>query len=370
MNTKHKFFIRAALVLTLLAITTSCAGGTVATTSAPPTAPVNSVTASVPTAVSATGGKMVVASVMPFTGENAAYGPEQLAGCYPFENEVEKAGGVVGLTNIECKVVDTADDPTIAVAASRQLLATEPDLKAILGPTTNVAPAVVPLFDEAKISMFVTTGDPVFNQTDYQYFWRLTPADDAIGRVLALTGDGLGYTKGAAVFGSDLASQGAVPTLLDGWKKLGHEMVIQQTLAEGALSYRAEVLALIDANPDVIFLEADPQASATFLSELKSLGTLPRIIGTAVTIQPEWQQAVSAAIGEDSMKASYVGVLPYTPSEGNGWAAYNEELLTLEGKLDNPSQYSADGYAFAAYDGLVAAALAMEATQSTDPECV
>lgn len=366
MKTKRNSFFRVALILMLLVITTSCAGGPAATTIAP-TAPVNQPTVVAPTVVSAAGDKIVIASVMPFTGENAAYGPEQLAGCYPFEIEVEKAGGVVGATDVECKVVDTADDPTQAVAAARQLIATEPNLVAILGPTTNVAPAVIPLFDEAKVSMFVTTGDPVFNQTDFQYFWRLTPADDAIGRVLALTADQLGYTKGAAIFGSDLASQGAVPTLLDGWSRLGHEMVIQQTLAEGALSYRTEVLAVINANPDVIFLEADPQASSTFLAELKSLGTLPRIVGTAVTVQPEWQQAVTAAIGEDSMKESYVGVMPYTPSEGLGWSAYNDVLLTLGEKLDNPSQYSADGYAFAAYDGLVAAALAMEATQSRDP---
>jgi hypothetical protein len=76
---------------------------------------------------------------------------------------------------------------------------------------------------------------------------------------------------------------------------------------------------------------------------------------------------VTAAIGEDAMKEFYVGVMPYTPSEGLGWSAYNDVLLTLGDKLDNPSQYSADGYAFAAYDGLVAAALAMEATQSRDP---
>jgi branched-chain amino acid transport system substrate-binding protein len=308
---------------------------------------------------------IVVATVMPFTGENAAYGPEQLAGCYPFEAEVEEAGGVLGAM-VECTTVDTADDPTQATTASRQTVATTENLFAVLGPTTNTAPAVLPVFEEASVPMFVTTGDPTYNQSDFAFFWRLTPADDAIGRVLALTGDSQGHTRGAAIFGSDLASQGAVPTLLDAWGKLGHEMVVQQTLAAGTLNFRSEVLALIEADPDVIFLEADPQSSASYLAELQQLGELRPIVGTAVTIQPEWQEAVAGAIGEEAMAEFYVGVLPYTPSEGEGWEAYNERLLTFGDVLDSPEQYSADSYAFAAYDGLVAAALAAEATGSLD----
>jgi len=308
---------------------------------------------------------VVVATVMPFTGENAAYGPEQLAGCYPFAAEVEEAGGILGAT-VDCTTVDTADDVTQATTAARQAVATEENLFAVLGPTTNTAPAVLPIFDEASVPMFVTTGDPVYNQSDFSFFWRLTPADDAIGRVLALTADSQGYTRGAAVFGSDLASQGATPTLLDAWDKLGHEMVIQQNLAQGALAFRSEVLALIDADPDVLFFETDPQSSAAYLAELQQLGELIPIVGTAVTIQPEWQDAVTAAIGEEAMAEFYMGVLPYTPSEGDAWEVYNERLLSFGDVLEDPEQYSADSYAFAAYDGLVAAALAAEKTGSLD----
>ena len=307
---------------------------------------------------------VTVATVMPFTGENAAYGPEQLAGCFPFAAEVEEAGGILGAT-VNCTTVDTADDPTQAATASRQTVATEENLFAVLGPTTNTAPAVLPIFEEASVPQFVTTGDPVYNQSDFAFFWRLTPADDAIGRVLALTADSQGYTRGAAVFGTDLATQGATPTLLDAWDKLGHEMVVQQNLAPG-LSYRSEVLALIDANPDVLFFETDPQSSASYLAELQQLGALVPIVGTAVTIQPEWQDAVTAAIGEEAMAEFYLGVLPYTPAEGDAWEIYNEQLLTFGDDLDDPAQYSADSYAFAAYDGLVAAALAAEKVGSLD----
>jgi len=225
---------------------------------------------------------------------------------------------------------------------------------------------VLPIFEDAEVPMFVTTGDPVYNQSDLSYFWRLTPADDAIGRVLALTGDAQGHTRGAAVFATDLASQGAVPTLLDAWSKLGHEMVLRQDLAPGSSSYRSEVLALLDAAPDVIFMEADPQTAATYLAQLQELGALVPVVGTAVTIQPEWQDAVTAAIGEDAMRETYVGVLPYTPSEGDAWTTYNERLLSFADVLEDPEQYSADSYAFAAYDGPVAAALAAEKTGSLD----
>ena len=310
--------------------------------------------------------RLVVATVMPFTGENAAYGPEQLAGCYPFAAEVEAAGGVLGVTEVECLTVDTADDPTQAATVARQTLATQGDVFAVLGPTTNTAPAVLSIFEDAAVPMFVTTGDPVYNQSDLAYFWRLTPADDAIGRVLALTANSQGHTRAAAVFANDVASQGAIPTLLEGWEKLGHELVLRQDLSAGSTSYRSEVLALTEAAPDVIFMEADPQTSATYLAQLQELGSLVPIIGTAVTIQPEWQDAATAAIGEEAMKANFIGVLPFTPSEGDGWTTYNDRLLSFGDVLDDPEQYSADSYAFAAYDGPVAAALAAEKTGSLD----
>ncbi|MEX1277691.1 MAG: hypothetical protein WEI16_01400, partial [Chloroflexota bacterium] len=108
------------------------------------------------------------------------------------------------------------------------------------------------------------------------------------------------------------------------------------------------------------------QTSATYLAQLQELGELRPIVGTAVTFQPEWREAVTAAIGEAAMAEFYVGVLPYTPSEGDAWEVYNERLLSFGDVLDAPEQYSADSYAFAAYDGLVAAALAAEATGSLD----
>jgi branched-chain amino acid transport system substrate-binding protein len=143
-------------------------------------------------------------------------------------------------------------------------------------------------------------------------------------------------------------------------------MVIRQDLAHGSTSFRSEVLALIEAAPDVIFIEADPQTSATYLAQLQELGSLVPIVGTAVTIQPEWQDSVTAAIGEDAMRENFIGVVPYTPSEGDGWARYIERLLSFADLLDDPGQYSADSYAFAAYDGPVAAALAAEKTGSLD----
>jgi ABC-type branched-subunit amino acid transport system substrate-binding protein len=93
--------LRLALPVTVLIILSACGGPGAS-------APAGSQLAS---ASAGTGSDtIVVATVMPFTGENAAYGPEQLAGCYPFAAEVEEAGGVLGAM-VECTTVDTSRKP-------------------------------------------------------------------------------------------------------------------------------------------------------------------------------------------------------------------------------------------------------------------
>lgn len=329
----------------------------------------------------ATGGtaeRIAVAAVMPFTGESAGFGPEQLAGCFAFRDEFEAAGGVVGATTVDCLTVDTEDDPTEAVVASRKLLATEPDLVAVLGPSTNVDTVTMPLFEEAQMSMSVTTGNPLYNTLDdNEYFWRLVPADDVAGRALALGGDSFEFERGAAVFGADDASQGAVKTFKTSWESLGHELVADVTLAPDSVSYSTEALTIAEADPEVLFMETSPEAAAALLSELQKLDALVPVLGTGVTLLPEWINTVESAIGEDALLEVYLGgaqaFMPPPEDRGNGWEVYDQRIQENSGDVFVPDDWedwswSNDAWSIGAYDALVAMALAMEVTQSLEPK--
>src|SRR5438046_9427896 len=126
-----------------------------------------------------------------------------------------------------------------------------------------------PISHPAHILMFAYPGQASFDKNRNDYFWRLTPPDDAAGIAMAIYAYRKGYRRGAAVFGSDLSSQSNVPTLVSTFKKLGGQIVLNQSLALDQSSYRSEVQAAVAANPDVIFTEADPQTDAASLHQLQ-----------------------------------------------------------------------------------------------------
>jgi ABC-type branched-subunit amino acid transport system substrate-binding protein len=313
-----------------------------------------------------TNSTLTVAAFNPFTGPDASFGPEMMAGCLTAVTAVNAAGGVLS-NKVACSAVDTRGDPADAVTAAAKMLATTPHLFGVLGPSSDEADSTAPLINAAKIPMFADTGEASFDHTKLPYFWRMTPADDVQGAAMALYAHSKGWLKGAAVFGNDVGSQGSVPTLLKSYTALGGQMVLNQKIILGQTSYQPQVEQLIAAKPQVIFTEASPQADATFLAELQQLGHLIPVIGSDATIEPQWYTAVSGAIGKSALSKDYVAATPYAPPSGGGWAAYNKALLTSAGVTKPASQWTDDPYAMVDYDGFIVMALAATAAKSTTP---
>ena len=313
-------------------------------------------------------GALTFAVFNPFSGPDASFGPEQLAGCIPAAAAINAAGGILTHKKIVCKTSDSRGDPADAVPAAEQLIATASSLVGVLGPSSDEASATVPLFNRAHIPMFGDTGQSVFNQSSFKYFYRITPPDDAVGYAMAVYAHQKGYPTAAAVFGNDISSQGSLPTVVAGFNKIGGKIVLVQKIPLDQSSYRTEVSALIAAHPSVIFTEADPQTSATYLAEVKQLGHLGPFIGTDGTTQPPWLKAVGHAVGAPNLKRFYVGAQPFAPTTGVPYQLWLSQIKAVNAQVSQPaSQWYGDSYSMAAWDSINLMALAMEAAKSTDP---
>lgn len=311
-------------------------------------------------------GTLSFASFNPFTGPDASFGPEMVAGCVPAKNLINQAGGILG-HQVQCTVVDTRGDPADAVPAAQKMLATSQNLVGMNGPSSDEALATVPIINRAQVPMFADTGQAAFDKNSYPYFYRLTPPDDAAGVAMAIYAYRKGYRRAAAIFGNDISSQGNVPTLLSTFKKLGGTVVVNESLALDKSSYRTEVETMISATPDVLFTEADPQTDAAFLSELQQLHGLIPVVGTEPTVQPQWATAVGGAIGKDNLAKIYAAAQPYAPSQGPAWDIYKAALLASGSEVPQPSQWSQDSYSETYYDALNIMALAMIEANTPDP---
>ena len=310
---------------------------------------------------------LTVAAFNPFTGPDASFGPEMMAGCLTAAAEVNAAGGVLS-NKVACSSVDTRGDPADAVTAAAKMLATTPHLLGVLGPSGDEADSTAPLINAAKIPMFADTGQASFDRTTLPYFWRMTPADDVQGAAMALYAKQKGYLRAAAVFGNDIGSQGSVPTLLKAYSALGGQIVLNQKIALNQASYQPEVEQLIAAKPQVIFTEASPQANATYFEELQQLGHLIPVIGSDATLsQTAWLSAMTAAIGKPALSKYFTGATPYAAASGPAWQVYNKYLVATAGVTKPASQWTDDPYSMVDYDGLMVMALAANAAKSTNP---
>jgi len=309
-----------------------------------------------------------MAVVEPFTGPDAAFGPLVISGCFPATKLIADAGGILG-HQVTCLPEDTRGDPADAVPAIRAMLATTSHLVGVIGPSSDEATPTIPLIEAASIPLFTNTGEATFDTDTSPYFHRLFPGDDLAGYAMAIWGHQKGYSRGAAVFGSDVGSQGTKPTLLKAFTQLGGQIVIDESVALGQSSYRTEIQQMLSKNPDVIFTELDPQSSATFFSELQQLKGLMPVIGADPTLQAEWFKAVAPAVGAANLQKYFTAENPATPpSAGPAWQAFNTALLASSANVPNASQYSDSNAAQIEYDSVNIMALAMLSAKSVDPK--
>ncbi len=311
-------------------------------------------------------GTLAIGEVNPFTGPQSADGGEMIAGCLPAVRLINQAGGVMG-HKLSCVEADTHGDPVDAVPAVRQLLATHSNLAGVLGPGSSEAAPVVPILNKAKMTMIAAPGQSAYDRNLYTYFWRILPPDDAEGYAMALWAHLKGYTRAASVFANNVAAQNNVPTLLTGAKKLGLTITINQSLAQDQTSYRTEIEQMLATKPQVIFQEADPQTSSTYLSELQQLhGSIP-LIGTAGTLQAPWLQAVSKSLGKQWLNRNWVGIQPYSATAGPAWTVFNQVLIDPKTGVPGAKNYTGDPWSMTDYDGVNIMALSMILSKSTTP---
>ena len=319
----------------------------------------------------AASGSVDFAEIFDFTGVGSGPSPYANASMLSALYDINAAGGVNG-AHANNVVVDTKSDPADGVLALDRAIAVN-HIVVEQGPSTLQAAALVPILDRSHIITLCGCGNPEFDRTSDPYFWRVIPPDPVGGETMSLDAKQLGYTRVAAVFGSDAGSQGDLPGVLSGAKSAKLKLVANIGLTPDQSSYRTQVEQLIAAKPQVIFTETDGPTAATFFSELKQLGTLTPIFGTNATLQTPYLKALATAIGTANLAKDYQ-VQATAPSPAGSKAsqaaaaAYNNGIRHIASHLPSPlAQWLNNSFIEANYDAVILAALSMEAAKSTNP---
>lgn len=307
-----------------------------------------------------------IADVQTFTGATAAFGPDSYAGCQIAVTAINKAGGVLG-HHLKCSIVDTRSDVVDSVPAVQKLVSVTQGVVGVYGPSTTTASADVPVINSAHIPMFADTGSTEFTHKRYGYFWRIIPADDAVGYAEALWAKDQGYKNIALMYVNNVSDEGSIPGTIAGAKSLGMKVVSNQPVPGDQTSYDTEVEALLAKHPTVIIGTMDPQTGATVARDLQQLngGNLIPFVTDETINQPTWVKAIEAVVGKSDYAKFYKSVIPAAGTSGPAFEFYKKRMLASNNKTKQ--HWSVDTYAQAPYDSVTYMALAMQEAKSTKP---
>jgi ABC-type branched-subunit amino acid transport system substrate-binding protein len=311
-------------------------------------------------------GNITAGVIAPFTGPAAQFGKLLSAPCFAATDLINKAGGILG-HQISCSAIDDTGDAADAVPNVTRAIATATNLDMTVGLESNTAATTVPLVNAAKIPIITTNGLVAFTTNNLPYYWRLTPSDDANGAAFAVWAVQKGYKNVAVVFQNGIGSEGNLPGLQSAMPKLGGTLGLQLTIPADAASYSSEVARVIAAHPDALIWSADPQTTATFMSEYKQLnnGSLPAMVTATDSLTPDFFGALTHVVGVDYVTNNVYLVGSSFSQTTPAFATYKAALSADSKTSAIADVLSAVGPPASAYDGINILALAMVMAKTT-----
>ena len=311
-------------------------------------------------------GDLALGVIAPFTGPAAEFGTLLTAPCLAATDLINADGGVMG-HKVNCTSIDDTGDAADAVPNVTKAIATTTNLDWAIGLESNTAATTVPIVNGAKIPFFTTNGLTAFTKNNYDYYYRMTPGDDANGAAFAVWAVQQGYKKIAIVFQNNIGSEGNLPGLQAAMPKLGGSIAINLTIPADAASYSSDVARVIQASPDVLIWSADPQTTATFMANYKQLnnGNLPPMVTATDSLTPDFFNAVTKTVGVDYVTSKIWLVGSYFDQTTPAFNTYKAALLANPKTHDIAPVLSTVGPPAGAYDGINIMALAMIEAKTT-----
>ncbi len=242
-----------------------------------------------------------------------------LTGQNAFGGQLELEGTMLAHTlnptildkKVELVIVDNKSDKVEAANAVTRLIEND-KVNAIIGTYgSSLAMAGGEVAEKAGVPVIGTScTNPLVTQ-DKKYYFRVCFIDPFQGAGAATYAfRNLGFKKAATLV--DMAndySVGLGKFFRDSFKKMGGEIVASLFYQSGDTDFTAQLTALIDAKPDIVFLPAYFAEGAIVLKQAKELGATFRFIGADAMDNPE-----IVTLGGDAVEGFMHTTFAYDPS--------------------------------------------------------
>ena len=292
------------------------------------------------------------------TGPLAEGGSFQVNGLQLALEDVNKAGGILGLP-VELRTEDNAStNPGTVLAFSK--LFTDPAIKAVVGPIASTQiQAASPAIAKAGIPTMIGGTDPSLTRVNNKWVFRARPNDLYSSKVIAEFGvNTLKLKKWAVVHATDAFGQGGAKALTEALQALGVTPVLDQGYTSNTQDFAPIVLAIKKSGAEVLGTYMTiPADQAIFAKQLRQLGVNIQWVGSPTTAAVTTRNLAGEAL---------YGT--YAVADFNAEA--NEAAREFTRRYRERFGIYPDNFASWSYDALRILALAMNNANSTEPEAI
>lgn len=301
---------------------------------------------------------ILVGEVGSLTGPEATFGQSTHKGIMLAMHEVNAKGGVKG-RKLRVKTIDNQGKPEEAATAIKALI-TRDNVVAVLGEVaSSLSLAMAPQAQMLKTPMISpsSTNEKVTEQGDY--IFRVCFIDSFQGEVMAKFALEHLDVKKVAVL-RDVASDYSVglgDAFVATYKKLGGEIVADESYRKGDVDFRAQLTSMKDKNPGAIFVPGYYNDVGLIALQARSLGIEAALLGGDGWDSPKLYEVGGKAI-VGSYFSNHYSVDAQTPRIKSFVEAFKARY---NGEVP-------DGLAAQGYDAMMVLAEALERAKDSSSE--
>jgi branched-chain amino acid transport system substrate-binding protein len=301
----------------------------------------------------------------PLTGAFAASGNYVAQGAKIAEEEINKAGGVLG-KKIQLIVEDNKSNPTEAVATAEKLIVRD-KVPVMLGAwSSTLTLAVMPKLEEYKVPMLVeTSSSGKITTSGNPYIFRISPTSEMEAVAFSPLFKKMAIKNVAFLSTNNDFGLGAANEFAKAAEKEGVKVVARETMDPKATDFSAQLAKIKASGADTVFVTTAVEQATLILKQAKDQQLTARIITTGGSVSPDQliAQAGEAANGSYHL----VFFTPWFPE-----AVKNPEIAKKFVALWNEKKHPVGGLTegFRAWDGLHVIVAAIKAAGKAEPEAI
>ena len=301
----------------------------------------------------------------PLTGAFAASGNYVAQGARLAEDEINKAGGVLG-KKIELIVEDNKSNPTEAVATAEKLIVKD-KVPVMMGAwSSTLTLAVMPKLEEYKVPMLVeTSSSGKITTSGNPYVFRISPTSEMEAKAFTPLFQSLGIKKADFLATNNDFGLGASKEFSEAAQRAGVEIGVKETMDPKATDFSAQLAKIKASGGDTLFVTTAVEQITLILKQAKDQQLTARIITTGGSNSPDQliAQAGEAANGSYHL----VFFTPWFPE-----AVKNPDVARKFVGLWNEKKYNVGGLTegFRGWDGIHVIVEAIKAAGKAEAEAI